>query len=146
MTGWQWHQLMDHVQIICTSLQTDNHTSTPPLYFLQAGCPSCRRTNSVKALKARISTHTASEYSITVSFSTSNAVKQPINQNKFIEQPRHKWIRGMQWQRIGQVFTFTVSNVKYFRFQNTTEIDSWQIDNRTCCRLTRLIPQSKIVF
>jgi len=32
--------------------QTDNHTSTPPLSFLQAGCPSCRPTNSVKALKA----------------------------------------------------------------------------------------------
>jgi len=26
--------------------------STPPLSFLQAGCPSCRPTNSVKALKA----------------------------------------------------------------------------------------------
>ena len=47
---WQWHQL-GHVQV-CTSLQTDNHASTPPLSFLQAGCPSCRQTNSVKALKA----------------------------------------------------------------------------------------------
>ena len=28
---WQWHQL-DHMQI-CTSLQTDNHTGTPPLSF-----------------------------------------------------------------------------------------------------------------
>jgi len=27
MMGWQWHQL-DHVQIICTSLQTDNEAST----------------------------------------------------------------------------------------------------------------------
>ena len=27
MTEWQWHQL-DHMQIICTSLQTDNHSST----------------------------------------------------------------------------------------------------------------------
>jgi len=35
----------------CNSLQTDNNASTPPL-FLQAGCPSCRPTNSVKALKA----------------------------------------------------------------------------------------------
>jgi len=35
---------------VCTSLQTDNHASTPPLCFLQAGCPSCRPTNSVKAL------------------------------------------------------------------------------------------------
>jgi len=25
---WQWHQL-DHIQIICTSLQTDNHARTP---------------------------------------------------------------------------------------------------------------------
>jgi len=41
---------MGHMQI-CTSLQTDNHASTPPLSFLQAGCPCCRPTNSVKALK-----------------------------------------------------------------------------------------------
>ena len=37
---------------VCTSLQTDNHASTSPLSFLQTGCPSCRPTNSVKALKA----------------------------------------------------------------------------------------------
>jgi len=47
---WQRHQL-GHMQV-CTSLQTDNHASTPPLSFLQAGCPSCRPTNSIKALKA----------------------------------------------------------------------------------------------
>jgi len=47
---WQWHQL-GHMQV-STSLQTDNDASTPPLRFLQAGCPSCRPTNSVKALKA----------------------------------------------------------------------------------------------
>jgi len=47
---WQWHQL-GHMQF-CISLQTDNHTNTPPLSFLQAGCPSCRPTNSIKALKA----------------------------------------------------------------------------------------------
>ena len=34
---WQWHQLR-HMQV-CTSLQADNHASTPPLSFLQAGCP-----------------------------------------------------------------------------------------------------------
>jgi len=38
---------------VCTSLQTDNDASTPPLSILQAGCPSCRPTNSVKALKAK---------------------------------------------------------------------------------------------
>jgi len=48
---WQWNQL-GHMQV-CISLQTDNHASTPPLeVFLQAGCPSCHPTNSVKALKA----------------------------------------------------------------------------------------------
>jgi len=50
---WQWHQL-GRMQV-CTSLQTDNHASTPPLSFLQAGCPSCHPTNSVKALKAQTS-------------------------------------------------------------------------------------------
>jgi len=40
------------MQIICTLLQTDNHSSTSPLRFLQAGCPSCYPTNSIKALKA----------------------------------------------------------------------------------------------
>jgi len=40
-TGWQ----------VSTSLQTDNYASTPKHSFLQAGCPSCRPTNSAKALK-----------------------------------------------------------------------------------------------
>ena len=48
---WQWHQL-GHVQV-CTLLQTDNHASTPPLSFLQAGCPSCCPAYSIKALKVR---------------------------------------------------------------------------------------------
>jgi len=48
---WQWHQL-GHLQV-CTSLQSDNRASTPPLSFLQAGCPSCHPTNSVQALKAK---------------------------------------------------------------------------------------------
>jgi len=32
MMWWQWHQLY-HMQIICTSLQTDNHASTSPFSF-----------------------------------------------------------------------------------------------------------------
>jgi len=47
---WQW-QLLGCLQV-CSSLQTDNHATTPSLSFLQAGCPSCRPTNSVKAVKA----------------------------------------------------------------------------------------------
>jgi len=34
--GMQWHQL-DHMQTICTSLQTGNHHI---IQFLQAGCSS----------------------------------------------------------------------------------------------------------
>jgi len=49
---WQWHQL-GRMQV-CTVLHTDSHASTPPLSFLQAGCPSCHPTNSVKALKALV--------------------------------------------------------------------------------------------
>jgi len=47
---WQWHQL-GHMQV-CTSLQKNDHDSTPSLCFLLAGCPYCCPTNSVKALKA----------------------------------------------------------------------------------------------
>jgi len=35
MMGWQQHQL-DQMDIIFTSLQTDNHISTPSVNFLQA--------------------------------------------------------------------------------------------------------------
>jgi len=48
---WQWHQL--GLMQVCTSLQAANHASTPPLSFLQARCPSCCPTNSVKGLKAK---------------------------------------------------------------------------------------------
>ena len=43
---WQWHQL-GHMQA-CTSLQTDNHASTPPRSFLQAGCPSATQPTASK--------------------------------------------------------------------------------------------------
>jgi len=51
-SAWQWHQL--GCMQVCISLQTNNHAGTPPLGFSQAGCPSCRPTNSVKALKATV--------------------------------------------------------------------------------------------
>ena len=42
---WQWHPL-GHTQV-CTSLQTDNHASTPQLSFLQAGAlPATQATAS----------------------------------------------------------------------------------------------------
>jgi len=45
-SGWQWHQL-GHMQV-CTSLQTDNHASTPPLKFFyrQDALPAAQPTAS----------------------------------------------------------------------------------------------------
>jgi len=56
-SDWQWHQ-RGHMQV-CTSLQTDNHASTPTTQFLQAGCSSCHLTNSVKAQFAEVLYFTA---------------------------------------------------------------------------------------
>jgi len=71
----QWYQL-DHMQV-CTSFQTDNHGSTPPLSFLQAGCPSCHPTNSVKAMKA--------EQKITIKHKIKNESENA--QKKFLTGP-----------------------------------------------------------
>jgi len=61
---WQWYQL-GHMQV-CTSPQTENHASTPPLRFLQAGCSSCRPTNSVhrKPCNLQSRSHTSVQASI----------------------------------------------------------------------------------
>ena len=54
--GWQWHQL-NHMQTICTLLQTDNHTNTSSLNFYRPyALPDAQPTvskhwrHSVKAL------------------------------------------------------------------------------------------------
>jgi len=41
----------------------DNHANIPPLSFLQAGCPSCCPTNSVKALTFKSANYRAVHYS-----------------------------------------------------------------------------------
>ena len=47
MMGWQWHQL-NHMQIICTLLQTDNHASASSLHiFYRLAClPAAQPTAS----------------------------------------------------------------------------------------------------
>jgi len=61
-SGWQWHQVGD--MQVCTSLQTDNHTSAPPLStpllsFLQAEKnPSKYDSHFFKLLKQNIYTNT----------------------------------------------------------------------------------------
>ena len=52
---WQWHQL-GRMQV-CTSLQTDNHASTPPLSFFTDQMPFLPPNHSVKTLKALMGPH-----------------------------------------------------------------------------------------
>jgi len=51
--GWQWHQL-DHMQIIFTLLQTDNHALPAPYHSIFYRPDTLPATNNVKALKAII--------------------------------------------------------------------------------------------
>ena len=49
--GWQWHQL-DHMQTICTLLQTDNHINTSSINFIGRmlfPAPNQQCQNTVKA-------------------------------------------------------------------------------------------------
>ena len=49
---WQWYHL-DHMQTLCTSLQTDSHTNTSSLNFYRpAALPDAKPINTVNALKA----------------------------------------------------------------------------------------------
>jgi len=58
MMGWQWHQL-DHTQIICTLLQTDDHAKTSSLNFVTGQMifltPNQQRQNTEGIEKASIS-------------------------------------------------------------------------------------------
>jgi len=77
---------------ICTSLQTDNHASPRPLSFIQAGCPSCHPTNSVKALKANSIVEGkfyqlfAKQIKVTSQRGTSTSVKQTKSVQSMEEQ------------------------------------------------------------
>jgi len=47
MIGWQWHQL-DHIQIICTLLQADNHARAlhHSIFYRPNGLPDTQQTVS----------------------------------------------------------------------------------------------------
>jgi len=48
--GWQLHK-MDHMQIICTSLQTDNHASTSSSFYKPDALPAVHQQHQSTALK-----------------------------------------------------------------------------------------------
>jgi len=49
--GWQWHQL-DHMQITCTSLQTDNCASNVSWKRPLNGCLSCNNEQQSSVLNS----------------------------------------------------------------------------------------------
>jgi len=51
--GMQWHQL-DHMQTICTLLQTDNHTNISSLNFYRPDALTDAQPNNVKAMKDKL--------------------------------------------------------------------------------------------
>ena len=105
---WQWHQL-GHMQV-CTSLQTGNHASTPPLSFLQAGCPSCHQTNSVKAPKAH--------YSSSLLLLWYPKWTKPTLKPRFFQSVPHQQNLGLYWQfpvlSVCLSTVFSVANFKNF--------------------------------
>jgi len=74
---WQWHQLGD--MQICTLPRQITTPAPHDSVFLQAGCPSCRPTNSIKALKQlasplrKLACHVGS-HSVTCYATPANAV------------------------------------------------------------------------
>jgi len=54
--GWHWHQL-DHMQIICTSLQTDNHASSSPLSFYRPDALPAAQSTASKPEKSNYEFH-----------------------------------------------------------------------------------------
>jgi len=53
---WQWHQL-GHMQV-CTSLQTDNHASTPPLSCFTGRMPFLPPNQQRQSTEGQHTTHT----------------------------------------------------------------------------------------
>ena len=55
MMGWQWHWL-DHMQIICTSLQADSHASTSSLSFYRPDANPTAQTTASKHWRKDLTT------------------------------------------------------------------------------------------
>ena len=103
------------MQTICTSLQTDNHTRTSSLQYLQAGHSSWCPTNSVKALKARqiLSWTFAMQHKIYNTVKTSTTLSRPY---------RCRGVRCVNTVRHGVTSTLLLWRLwllRLFRFRKT---------------------------
>jgi len=65
MVGCQWHQL-DHMHIICTSFQIDNHASTSPLSFTgrMPFLPPNQQRQSTEGIQSLFATQAAKQANI----------------------------------------------------------------------------------
>ena len=84
-TEWQWHQPGN--MRVCTSLQTDNHASTPPLSFFTGRMPflppnqQCQSTEGTKKSQQEMNTKNKYSHTHAVTYKTIN-----ILQNYSIQQ------------------------------------------------------------
>jgi len=113
---------------VCTSLHTDNHASTPPLSFLQAGCPSCRPTNSIKALMAPVN----------------NCTAKVLLQQLGHDSKAAWWWRGVWCRRWAYQQSYSTSNILVLMFWWTAvmHLSSWPEVCYDQCPITSRCPRN----
>ena len=94
--------------------------STPPLSFLQAGCPSCRPTNSVTALKATDRSTKKQKYWIIITFFKAKSVLQKTTEIPVQYKYTYMWkLNGKKIQHMD--FTWYVSSDRIVITTSTTQ-------------------------
>ena len=98
---WIYWSKRQWVAVASASLHLipDNHANIPPLSFLQAGCPSCRPTNSVKALF-----WTEMYFTLISVYCTKSPLNRGSSSSKCVLYVRH-WLRCRTCQRLSRWWT-----------------------------------------
>jgi len=105
---WQWHQL-GHMQV-CTSLQTDNHTSTPPLSLFY-------RLDALPTAQPTVSKHWMHKHKIIAEFNFNKETYSHKSHNSYLQEAWESWrIAAMlghrTWERTGSVHKQRQQNKK----------------------------------
>ena len=85
---WQRHQLR-HMQV-CTSLQTDNHASTPPLSFLTGRMPFLPPNQQCRSTEGKQQQHTPVQKAPIVAELERKSQGRGQSTKRFIEENYHK--------------------------------------------------------
>jgi len=102
----------------------DNHANIPPLSFLHAGCPCCRPTNSVKALKA-----------YTIDKTPKNVDGGDVSSNP-VSQPAPVFPTQATWQK-PKTPSIVLKNVTYIMSGSSKVVDHC-INSKLICDLMLL--------